>query len=303
MKKAWVYGLAAMLGLGVSTMIANQASTFAASAPPIAEQTSASSCGSSQPKDDRATGQNAVANTTDDQPPVISMVDTGETTGSKENPESSVIASSSQEDKKSSISTEASSSVSASSSEATEISANEPSKTMEKTVSSTPTIKTEQEANPQVSQVSTKQTAKEQKEQAVVAAAQAATHDAVKVGRAMPMVSGGINHFTTSTVTQKYPRNAVELIWQALIDTFTQRHQCPAGFSDQLVVNIPSTNRSIVETSLVFLTRKFNKTLSSAQLASKFQKDILKPADRTTRDIIGLLNQILLKHLISTGYR
>ena len=39
MKKAWAFGLAAMLGLGVSTVMADQASAFAASAPPTAAAT------------------------------------------------------------------------------------------------------------------------------------------------------------------------------------------------------------------------------------------------------------------------
>ncbi|EPC84470.1 hypothetical protein Lpp126_04001, partial [Lacticaseibacillus paracasei subsp. paracasei Lpp126] len=43
MKKAWVYGLAAMLGLGVSAVIANQASASAATVP-IVIQSATSKC-------------------------------------------------------------------------------------------------------------------------------------------------------------------------------------------------------------------------------------------------------------------
>ncbi|HAJ55138.1 MAG TPA: hypothetical protein DCL56_10845, partial [Lactobacillus sp.] len=108
MKKAWVYGLAAMLGLGVSTVIGNQALTFAASTPPVAVQASAPSCSSTQPKEDSVkTTQDATEKTTDDQQPVITVADTDETTDSKENSKSSVVTSDSQDDKKSSTSTEA----------------------------------------------------------------------------------------------------------------------------------------------------------------------------------------------------
>ncbi|BAN73560.1 MULTISPECIES: hypothetical protein [Lacticaseibacillus] len=304
MKKAWVYGLAAMLGLGVSTVIGNQALTFAASTPPVAVQASAPSCSSTQPKEDSVkTTQDATEKTTDDQQPVITVADTDETTDSKENSKSSVVTSDSQDDKKSSTSTEAISGVSVPSSKVSETSADKPSKVSEKTVSSTPTIKTEQEVNSLASQSVTKPTAEEQKEQAVVAAAQAATHEHDKGGQSLPVVSSGINHFATPTSKQKHPRNAVELIWQALIDTFSQRQQCPSDVSDRLVVHEPTDDQGIVKTSLALMTKELHKAFSVKSLAQSFQKDILTLANRTIKDVIGLLNQVLLKDLINTDYR
>ena len=304
MKKAWVYGLAAMLGLGVSTVIGNQALTFAASAPPVAVQASAPSCSSAQPKEDSVKPtQDATEKTTDDQQPVITVADTDEPTDSKEASKSSVVTSDSQDDKKSSTSTEAISGGSVPSSKVSETSADKPSKVSEKTVSSTPTIKTEQEVNSLASQSVTKPTAEEQKEQAVVAAAQAATHDDVKVDHAVPVASSDGNYFKPSTSNRKHPRTAVELIWQALIDTFSQRQQCPSNISDRLVVHEPTDDQGIVKTSLALMTKELHKTFSVKELAQNFQKDILTPANRTIKDVIGLLNQVLLKHLINTDYR
>ncbi|QVI35186.1 hypothetical protein BVJ53_07360 [Lacticaseibacillus chiayiensis] len=302
MKKAWFYGLAAMLGLGVSTVIANQSSTFAATAPPTAIQASVPSCSDAQAKDGHSDEQNVVTEKpTDDHPPVITVADTDEPTDSKENLKSSVVTLDSQNDKKSSTSTEAISSVPVPSSKASETSVNKPSKTSEKTISSTPTIKTEQEVNSLVSPSVTKPTAEEQKEQAVVAAAQAATHDPDKGGQSLPVVSSGINYFTTKK--QQHERNAIELIWQALLDTVLQRQQCPLDLNDRLIVNVPSMHRGILKTSWTLMTKAPHQTFFDNEFAQTFQKDMLKPTRRTINDVVGLLNQALLKHLINIDYR
>lgn len=95
-------------------------------------------------------------------------------------------------------------------------------------------IKTAQEVNATEASSSKAPTSKERDEQAIVAAAQAATHDNVKSGRTISVVPESVTSFIGST--HKQPQNAFEIIWQALIETVQMRQQCPTDLIDDLVL-------------------------------------------------------------------
>ena len=78
MKKAWAFGLAAMLGLGVSTVMADQASAFAASAPPTAADTTTQKIDTDQKNTDDQTCVQDDISSEANQTPVITVAETSE---------------------------------------------------------------------------------------------------------------------------------------------------------------------------------------------------------------------------------
>ena len=78
MKKAWAFGLAAMLGLGVSTVMADQASAFAASAPPTAADATTQKIDTDQKNTDDQTCVQDDISSEANQTPVITVAETSE---------------------------------------------------------------------------------------------------------------------------------------------------------------------------------------------------------------------------------
>ncbi len=292
MKKAWAFGLAAMLGLGVSTVMADQASAFAASAPPTAAETTTQNNDTDQKNTDDQTGVQADISSEASQTPVITVAETSESVID----DSSASNSGSQQVEQASQSSQVSDNTSATSSSdanaTTEAGSKKTDAKSEASSSSVPTIKTEQESNKSSNQPKTKRTAEEQKEQAMVVAAQAATHDNVhvKTNQGVQAVTQGTDDLTTSDK----PHNTLERLWQALIESVAHRQQCPVSFENRVIVTTPTTNLAFIKDSLTPVKKHIKATFSDDMLKRMLQNDFLKPLQLTFKDVTKTLNQIML---------
>lgn len=289
MKKAWAFGLAAMLGLGVSTVMADQASAFAASAPPTAADTTTQKIDTDQKNTDDQTCVQDDISSEANQTPVITVAETSESVIN----DSSASNSGSQQEEQASESSQVSENSSATSSRdanaTTEAGSKKTDAKSEASSSSVPTIKTEQESNKGSNQPKTKHTAEEQ---AMVVAAQAATHDNihVKMDQGVQAVTQGTDDFTISDK----PHNTLERLWQALIESVAHRQQCPISFENRLIMTTPTTNLTFIKASLTPVKKYIKANFSDDMLKRMLQKDFLKPLQITFKDVIKTLNRIML---------
>ncbi|CAD7484421.1 FliK family flagellar hook-length control protein [Lacticaseibacillus paracasei] len=287
MKKAWVYGLAAMLGLGVSAVIANQASASAATVP-IVIQSATSKCDTGSAPDHGASQSAIVPPLADNKvevPIVTVSSDDDQKAGNTSSADSSSVSSSQQNGAATSdtgAETVGSQAPVTNGNVTSSATAQQDDRDAHPSVSE-PMIKTAQEVNATEASSSKAPTSKERDEQAIVAAAQAATHDNVKSGHTISVVPESVTSFIGST--HKQPQNAFEIIWQALIETVQMRQQCP-------------TNFDFVQSTFIATKRELSKAFSSPVFGKSLQLDSVSPFNQVFGKMINLIDQVLLTHLV-----
>ena len=300
MKKAWVYGLAAMLGLGVSAVIANQASASAATVP-IVIQSATSKCDTGSAPDHGASQSAIVPPLADNKvevPIVTVSSDDDQKAGNTSSADSSSVSSSQQNGAATSdtgAETVGSQAPVTNGNVTSSATAQQDDRDAHPSVSE-PMIKTAQEVNATEASSSKAPTSKERDEQAIVAAAQAATHDNVKSGHTISVVPESVTSFIGSA--HKQPQNAFEIIWQALIETVQMRQQCPTNLIDDLVLGMPQPNFDVVQSTFIATKRELSKTFSSPVFGKSLQLDSLSPFNQVFGKMINLIDQVLLTHLV-----